>query len=459
MESFFGNVVIKAEDYELYRINIEKSNVLKLLGKTKNKYIYSELEKRHPCFCNEWAFDTKLMLNKKEFFYNVVVIYKAKLAEYQNKSSTVTSFTLECPTTSASTNFYKASPLPQTKLSTMLYAAKNILQPAFYRIWSFLTAQTYFNNNSFIKKLFMLFLLLTALSLVGVRLEDKKSVLPQTQSNITSAQQRTYKNFSLQELLTFVKTMNGKFLFFDADFRNNFVSVELKVKGMQPEDLQNFFDKSELFYMNYEEGSPNFFMKGRVELPQTNGIATGPVKNLLRKEFRDELVKNGIINFGESTNENAFKFIAEKKQIKKLAQLFDSLDELLHKNNSSLKKITVQKDSKGALTFYAGLSAVSETNMYFKDVKEVLELFEISTLEDEKSQSRETGQSKSVSGKNVQTNDTSDFKGSLTIEKTQANRTGVKKIGEITHQDGKKVIYYKDSKGKLVIEESGGVNE
>ena len=97
--------------------------------------------------------------------------------------------------------------------------------------------------------------------------------------------------------------------------------------------------------------------------------------------------------------------------------------------------------------------------MYFKDVKEVLELFEISTLEDEKSQSRETGQSKSVSEKNVQTNDSIDFKGSLTIGKTQANRTGVKKIGEITHQDGKKVFYYKDSKGKLVIEESGGVNE
>ena len=44
------------EDFEKYRIHLPFLVILK--GKV-NKYIYSELEKRHPCFTNDCYFNSK----------------------------------------------------------------------------------------------------------------------------------------------------------------------------------------------------------------------------------------------------------------------------------------------------------------------------------------------------------------------------------------------------------------
>lgn len=48
--------VVRKNEYDRYLIPMPFS---KLLGERKKKYIFSELEKRHPCFSNKFCFDSR----------------------------------------------------------------------------------------------------------------------------------------------------------------------------------------------------------------------------------------------------------------------------------------------------------------------------------------------------------------------------------------------------------------
>ena len=74
---------LRKEDFDRYIIPLPLS---KIAGKSRKKYLFSELEKRHPCFSNEFCFDSKLILGKKGFLSDVIVMNKMKLAGYDRKN-------------------------------------------------------------------------------------------------------------------------------------------------------------------------------------------------------------------------------------------------------------------------------------------------------------------------------------------------------------------------------------
>ena len=75
--------VLRKDDFEKYEIVLPFSAVL---GKRRKKYLYSELEKMHPCFSDEFCFDTAVRkIGKKGISTDVLVMSKRKLAEYEGK--------------------------------------------------------------------------------------------------------------------------------------------------------------------------------------------------------------------------------------------------------------------------------------------------------------------------------------------------------------------------------------
>lgn len=75
--------LINKYDVEKYDILIPFKNIF---GHTKKVFLYSELEKRHPCFSDEFCFDVLFRkLSKKGLFTDVFVMNKLKLAEYEGK--------------------------------------------------------------------------------------------------------------------------------------------------------------------------------------------------------------------------------------------------------------------------------------------------------------------------------------------------------------------------------------
>ena len=75
--------IIKKRDFEKYEIVIPFSSIL---GKRKKQYLCSELEKLHPCFSDEYIFDSFFKkFCRKGLFSDVYVMSKYKLAEYEGQ--------------------------------------------------------------------------------------------------------------------------------------------------------------------------------------------------------------------------------------------------------------------------------------------------------------------------------------------------------------------------------------
>lgn len=69
------------KDYDFYSFSFPLSAFPRV---KRNKYIYSQLEKIHPCFSDNCCFDYKFRLEKKGIKADVVVMQKYTLAEYKN---------------------------------------------------------------------------------------------------------------------------------------------------------------------------------------------------------------------------------------------------------------------------------------------------------------------------------------------------------------------------------------
>ncbi len=75
--------VVKKTDFEKYELVIP---FISLPGRKHRHYICTELEKRHPCFSDEFAFDSFLKkISRKGLTEEVFVMNKYKLAEYESR--------------------------------------------------------------------------------------------------------------------------------------------------------------------------------------------------------------------------------------------------------------------------------------------------------------------------------------------------------------------------------------
>lgn len=78
-----SNLVGK-DDYELYLMNVPWT----LFGKKRRQYIKRELEKVHPCFSEQFSFDSRRCLRKGKIQTLIAVMEKVKVLEYRkNKRS------------------------------------------------------------------------------------------------------------------------------------------------------------------------------------------------------------------------------------------------------------------------------------------------------------------------------------------------------------------------------------
>ena len=70
-------------DYDFYSILIPVQGIIK---KWRDKYLYAELVKRHPCFSDSCCYDSRLRISRQGIFADVVVMQKFRLAEYKNEN-------------------------------------------------------------------------------------------------------------------------------------------------------------------------------------------------------------------------------------------------------------------------------------------------------------------------------------------------------------------------------------
>ncbi|MBO7639089.1 MAG: hypothetical protein J6S91_08950, partial [Treponema sp.] len=74
--------VVKKKDYELYLMNVP----LTLFGKKRRQYLKRQLEKVHPCFSEQFSFDSKRCIRKGRLQTLIAVMDKVKVLEYRGKN-------------------------------------------------------------------------------------------------------------------------------------------------------------------------------------------------------------------------------------------------------------------------------------------------------------------------------------------------------------------------------------
>ena len=388
-------VKLKNNDYEQYRILIPFRNAA---GKRKNKYLFSELEKMHPCFSDEFTFDSSVKgLRKEGLEADVLVVSKYKLAEYEGKR-----------------RFSGFGFLAENRLYFVNAKLKVFIWSAFIcgLTGLLITAGTYLKR---------------------VKTNKAFETVNATETITEDTDQEEKRKYFVPAeivLLDAVAESKGKIRSFEWNLNGNYQTLSASVKGVFPEQLGDAAGGSVV----YEEGIPcmSVSYKTHRTMPQF------PVESKYSAEFNKAL-RNALNEYGALLKEekappyhlefvcSVTKSDAADVNSSDTKKLFERLAQIISNDNRAVTSVTLKQTGRAEL--HAGLTIDPHVQNDFgfdlKLVSRNLEFF----IEDKKKEPAKT----ILKNQPVQ----------------KAEPVQLEKIGEIKRQNNPTVVFYKNREGKM----------
>ena len=321
--------VIRKDDFEKYQILLPFPF---FAGKRKKQYLCSELEKRHPCFSDEYAFDMKLKkISRKGLFADVLVMNKTRLAEYETKKRF------------SGTGFF----IDENKKR-----GPGIINHRFFvdKKWKLI--------------LWSVAVLMVAAVILSVSLRQarngsskisEKEVAEINESLPPSELQPgiSEDSVSVTDLFETVQSEKGKISSFEWSINGFTQRVNVSIKGVYPEKFSNYIEDSVL----YENDIPQF------RLSFTNkDIQTGPVQDAdcepvlsnadFNKLFRETLLKRGASLKEEKAPPYHIEFVCKGGDETK--KLFEELAQIIKDDNRVVTFVSLNQT--GANELRTGIS-------------------------------------------------------------------------------------------------------
>lgn len=212
--SFLQKKNVLEKDYERYFFPIP---VNKVFGKGRNRFIFSELEKRHPCFSDEYCFDVDLKVQNRNLISDVIVIKKKTLAEYLQDYGNGLYFS-DCK----KKRF-------RNKGNKYIFFILSVL---------IITGIFLLSAN---KK--------TEIEIAEVDMEPSIDLIPES----TAIQERKY-----QDLLRVVKEEQGKITCFNWKTDGINSTCKVFIESVFPEKIKNAWREGELSSITYSDGIPSY---------------------------------------------------------------------------------------------------------------------------------------------------------------------------------------------------------
>lgn len=395
------NTILK-DEYEKYKIPL---SFAQLFPKQKKKYIWGELEKRHPCFSDDYCYFTKLKFSRKGFYSDIFVVDKSKL----------------------------------TKTGKKVFIDDN------NKINFFLTGNS---EIIFISLVFLIFivLILTCLNYSKKSRENNNIVCKLEQKSVKNEKNsfvnKKYKDFDnsvVEKYLKIVSDNSGQINKFIWNVNYNGEIFSSEVKSVYPEKLETYFTNCSISPIVYNEKTPllnfkvsNAFQVTRGEI-QNRSESFSKAKELIRSF----LLFNKINLIGEESNPYRIKFNLgiDKFNLEKYKIILIQLEKLFKSEN--LIPIEIQISQLQSSNTFALLSF----NISFsQDINLENDVF-------------------SIIGKNFNL-----FVGNQNLRipsKKITNQTLTKDskenpnkiIGVVNYKSGKKILFYKTPQGKIIKEE------
>ena len=402
-----NNIIVKKEDYEIYRIPLPVTNIF---PRRKKKYIYEELEKRHPCFSEDFYFYNKNKLLSKGLFSDVVVMEKSKLAEYKNKSR-------------------KGKLLLETngKLKVFNKKTKNYVLLLFIIVLIIVFLFSFVNKKS-----------KTESENIDLSFENNQIGINNINKSYNSYSDYNQKN--LEKLINTVKNNKGKITCLNWNINLMQEEIFCSLKNIYPEKIQAIFNECEIPIVNYREGQPFFDFNIRNSLLldnqslQDNNISY-ECKNIIREYL---INKSKIIE--ENTNPFGIILELDLEKNRKLGinDFFTGLDDLIKKYDVYIVGFSLNNLNQNSNLSSLNCNIVFSNNKVLKNeilqmIDENLDLF----FEPKENNSIQKKIIKNVLPENIDVIENKNFK-----------------IGEIHFKNGKKIEFYRNSEGKIIKKES-----
>jgi len=383
-----------SKDYDFYIIPFP----LKAFKKgQKNKYIYSELGKLHPCFSEDCCFDSRLRLESSGFKAEVVVMLKSRLADYKSRNKDI-------------------------------YIEERKHFPFFRAHKSYKT----------IRLSIVLCLILTIFFILFSALENKKTEKREgVKDQFLAEENEAHKAYESNEIASFLWTLwglGGRITSFEWKTDGFTSHARTEVKNIYPEEVAKTFPNAKCSSLVFQNKEPLL----TVELEEKNFIETRPLPcdyTACKKEVRNLILSQGAKIIEESVNPYsiALEFSTVKKDlaltsIKKLLQYL--LDNKLSLSSFSL--IT----SKETLLLGLSFSEV-ELSLFEKLGQRLCKILDLFF----ESSSRPEEENKAAKNlvKNLNT-----ITSKRTLQKKENN-----KLGQLIREDGSVLSFYKDKNGKI----------
>lgn len=389
--------VIQPKDYEKYQIPISLGNYL---PKAKNKYIWAELEKRHPCFSDNYVFFCKEKISPKGLISDVFVIDKNTLGKYKSSNNKII--------------------IDKYRISLLKHWKKNYLYILIVFI-PFIIFIVFFFKNKYTS------------SLVKLDVVQEKN-----ETELKESEYCDYDKKYLYRLLNTVELNKGKIRNLSWKLIATGEYITGTVDNLYPEILEKEIYEASIKSTKYIDKKPFFDFSLKNEFVLVSGLEDTKQLSIKSREYLRSLLKEENISIiSEDMNpykiniEIPFDLIEEKNKnnIGLLERINNKLrEEKIYVIGINIKDIS-QKESNKSL--YIEL-ILSEHNIYdnniLKDISEKLKLF------------YEETKIKKI------------FTRSEAKKKLVENKPD-KFIGEIKYRNDKKVLFYKTPDGNIVKKE------
>ena len=410
-----NNVILK-RDFERYEIVIPFSH---LAGKRRKQFLCSELEKMHPCFSDEFAFDSTIKkISRKGILQDVFVMNKYKLAEYErNRSVAGSGFLLETD-----------------KQGRRLFVEKK---------WKLLLGVILF--CLIIGLITAIFFLLSSESKITDLVSENNTVSDSkflVNENTTAKSLETVSsgndelNLTLEkDFFSVVSLLKGKIIQFDWNLeqsKNVLVrKMNALVKGVYPEQFSEL-SNSAVNKVIYEDGIPKmtvsftetFSYDGKSEDENKPGSNSD-----FNKAFRNLLQEHNAILKEENAPPYHIEFVCDDITGQEKNTLIEKLAALISEDNRYITSISINQSGNNQLRF--GMSIESEKGgMPGFDLGLISHQMNLFLTAAKKPESKRNASEITVNGEDNQ-------------------KTNYQKIGEIRKSDGNLYVFYKNEDGKI----------
>jgi len=382
------NIILR-KDYERYTMSLPLRVILK---NKKRSYVFSELEKMHPCFSEACIYDLRTRFGKKGFISDVLVMDKIKLAEYKSVFE-----------------------------NKQLYIEENLKKDVFGT-----------GNKDFlfwiIVVLLMLFLsaglfLKSKLSMVQKNGFDDLRTSESEKSDLLISEESFMKPGELlNNFLSVVEKENGKIKELEVNcdgFTEGFCAT---VNYLYPENLKQLECNMQLFPVTYSNKIPSMKVSFKERVSCKNIKEKASDVYLFNAKFREIILKYGGELIEENVSKHSVSFNIKNPGIFKLEEFINQFWEVFIENNICMGALFMKSgDSFSFDVHYSPQSGVA-SGIQLDKLKRKMNLF-FETPDSSKNDSY----------------------------KTEVKKTAGKKIGEIKHSDGTSNSFIRQENGKLLF--------